>query len=104
MLVRPPTIGSCRLLFCCINDSHHWVESSVIFSDHGSRERHVFRYYSFILSIFCTNHERVGPPLGVGSHEQHPRYKGSLYVPHLFALHNPTVSLTLVFSACSGVS
>ena len=78
MLVCTTTISSCRLLFCCINDSNHWVENSVIFSDHGSGERHVFRYYSFILSIFCTDHVRVGPPLGVGSHERHPYYKGSL--------------------------
>ena len=86
------------------HNSNHWVENSVIFSDHGSGERHVFRYYSFTLSIFCTNHERVGPRLRVETHERHPRYKGSLYVPHLFALHNRTISLTLMFSACSGFS
>ena len=91
MLVCTPTIGSCRLLFCCINDSNHWVENSVIVSDHGSVECNLFPSYSFTLSIFCANHERVGPPLGVGSHERHPRYKGSLHVPHLFVLHNPTV-------------
>ena len=77
MLVCTLTIGSCPLLFCCINDSTHWVENRVIFSDYGSGERHVFRYCSFILSFFCTNHEWVGPPLGVGSHERNPRYKGS---------------------------
>ena len=76
----------------------------MIFSDDRFGERHVFRYYSFTLSIFCTNHERVAPPLGVGSHEQHARYKGSLYVPQLFPLHTPTVSLTLMFSACPGFS
>ena len=78
MLVCTRTIGSFQLPFCCINDINHWVENSVIFSDYGSGERHVFRYYSFILTIFCTNLERVGPPLGAGSHERHPRYKGSL--------------------------
>ena len=104
MLVCTPTIGSCRLLFCCINDRNYWVENSLILSDHGSWEAHVFRYYSFTLSIFSTNHERVGPPLGVGSHERHPRYKGSLYVPHRFALHNRTVSLALMFRACPGFS
>ena len=75
MVVCTPTIVSCQLLFCCITDSNHWVENSVIFSDHGSGERHVFPYYSFILSLFFTNHERGGPALGVESHERHPRCK-----------------------------
>ena len=78
-------------VFCFINDSNHSVKNSVIFPDHGSGERHVFRYYSFTLSNFSTNHERVGSTLGVESHERQHRYNGSLYVPHPFVLHNPTL-------------
>ena len=86
MLVCTLTIASCRILFCCIIDSNHWVVNSVIFSDHGSGERHVFRYYSFILSVFCTNHERVGPRLGVGSHERHPLLPAVAVSTSLFSL------------------